>query len=254
MESGIFHKRFSHILFLGIVSLLVSSCARAPVRPGAGPTEAFPLGNAAIPRQDVSHVVGPGETVWRIAKMYDVPMSAIVDANRLSSAEKLEMGQQLVVPKAAPLRPVIALFPSSKWKYIIIHHSATDDGNAYSLFALHKKRGFDGLGYDFIIDNGTAGKGDGQIEVSPRWIKQTDGAHCKAGGMNHQGIGICLVGNFSKEHVSRKQMDSLIYLVNVLRKYYRIGGSNILGHSQVPGASTECPGKLFPWKEFRSRL
>jgi LysM repeat protein len=205
-------------------------------------------------RQDLYHSVGPSETLWRISKMYDVNMNDIMRANNLSDKEKLERGQRLLIPKAAPLRPVIALYKSDKWKYIIIHHSATDTGNANSLFDLHNRRGFDGLGYDFIIDNGTGGKQDGQIEVSGRWIKQIDGAHCLAGGMNHQGIGICLVGNFSKESVSRKQLDSLVYLVNMLRKYYNIPQSRIMGHGEVPGAATECPGTEFPWREFKSRL
>jgi len=186
--------------------------------------------------------------------MYDVNMQDIMKANNLASKEQLERGQRLLIPNAAPVRPVIALYPSSKWKYIIIHHSATDSGNANSLYDLHNRRGFSGLGYDFIIDNGTGSKQDGQIEVSGRWVKQIDGAHCLAGGMNHQGIGICLVGNFSRERVSSKQLDSLVYLVNLLRKYYGIPQEKILGHGQVPGAATECPGLRFPWDEFKSRL
>ncbi|MFA6384420.1 MAG: N-acetylmuramoyl-L-alanine amidase, partial [Candidatus Omnitrophota bacterium] len=63
-----------------------------------------------------------------------------------------------------------------------------------------------------------------------------------------------LVGNFSREKLSVKQLDSLVYLVNLLRKYYNIPRSNILGHSQVPGAATECPGLLFPWSEFKAKL
>jgi len=186
--------------------------------------------------------------------MYDVTIEDIMRANGLSDRERLERGQRLFIPKAAPLRPVIALYPSSKWKYIIIHHSATDEGTANSLYDIHNRRGFDGLGYDFIIDNGTGEKKDGQIEVSGRWIKQIDGAHCRASGMNHQGIGICLVGNFSREDVSSRQMDSLVYLVNLLRHYYKIPRNRIMGHGQVPGAATECPGLRFPWKEFWSKL
>ncbi len=52
--------------------------------------------------------------------------------------------------------------------------------------AIHRKRGFDrGLGYDFVIDNGTNTRVDGQIEASPRWIKQMEGAHCDAAGFIH---------------------------------------------------------------------
>ncbi|MDD5526939.1 MAG: N-acetylmuramoyl-L-alanine amidase, partial [Candidatus Omnitrophica bacterium] len=63
-----------------------------------------------------------------------------------------------------------------------------------------------------------------------------------------------LVGNFSKESVSEEQMDSLVYLVNILRKYYSVPLKNILGHGQVSGARTECPGKYFPYNDFFSRL
>ena len=72
--------------------------------------------------------------------------------------------------------------------------------------------------------------------------------------MNTKAIGICLVGDFSKEAPTSKQMDALVYLVNKLRKYYRIPMSRIMGHGQVTGARTECPGKNFPWRELKNRL
>ena len=62
------------------------------------------------------------------------------------------------------------------------------------------------------------------------------------------------VGNFSKERVSQKQTAALVYLVNILRKYYKIPKDHIMGHGQVPQARTECPGKYFPWKTFETRL
>ena len=72
--------------------------------------------------------------------------------------------------------------------------------------------------------------------------------------MNDRGIGVCLVGNFSNEKVSAKQMNSLVFLVNKLRKYYKIPKNGILGHGQVVGANTECPGKKFPWRTFKRKL
>jgi len=242
-------------LILSLV-LILSSCARAPVRPPAYPEagEVIPQIPGPVLRQDIVHIVAPGETIWRISKMYDADMTDIMRANRLNKPEELCMGQRLVVPQAAPLRPVIPLYRSSKWRYLIVHHSATDEGNAFSLFNLHLRRGFAGLGYHFVIDNGTSGKADGQIEASPRWVKQDDGAHCQASGMNHKGIGICLVGNFSRERVSEKQLDSLVYLVKTLMKYYNIPLRNVMGHGQVPGARIECPGKYFPWARFKERI
>lgn len=252
-------RKATFLLYL-FLAVMLTSCARAPIKP----TQTMPMG--AIPekvittapeilRADVIHEVAPGETVWRISKMYDVEIQDIVIANNLEDSSRLEKGQKLLIPEAAPLRSVIPLWPSNKWKYIIIHHSATDVGKALLFDYVHSnKRHWKGLGYHFVIDNGTSGKEDGQIEVSPRWVHQEDGAHCKADSMNYKGIGICLVGNFNIDSVSSNQMESLVHLVNELKRYYRIPNSRILGHGQVPGANTDCPGKKFPWNEFRSRL
>ena len=249
-------RRFNCLIMVIVLSTTLTSCATAPVKPPSILVkEIYPEITGPISRQDVSHVVAPGETLWRLSKMYDVSMEGIAQINNLKSRTELEIGQRLLISNAAPIRPMVSLYRSSKWKYIIIHHSATDEGNAMYFNIAHYSRGFwQGLGYHFVIDNGTKGKVDGQIEISPRWLKQQNGSHCKAGGMNHKGIGICLVGNFSKEQVLGEQMESLVYLVNTLRDYYNIPVKNILGHGQVPGAKTECPGRNFPWKEFYERL
>lgn len=237
------------------LALVLSSCATGPIQAPPPAAGIYPAPSGPIVRHDVFHTVAPGETLWRIGKMYDVKVADIMRANNITQPRTLEMGQHLIIPRAAPIKPVITLYPSRKWLYIIVHHSATDEGDALSLNSMHSRRGFKGLGYHFVINNGSShGKIDGQIEPSVRWTKQQDGAHCQAAGMNHKGIGICLVGNFSKERVSRNQMDSLVYLVSTLKKYYRIPDSRILGHRQVPGARTECPGNYFPWSEFKSRL
>jgi len=248
-------KRSGYLLLIVMSCAGLTSCATAPVKPPIPTQEVYPEVNLLISRQDVSHIVAPGETLWRLSKMYDVSIEDIMRTNNLKSRTELEIGQKLSIPNAAPIRPIVPLYRSSKWKYIIIHHSATDEGSAMYFNTAHYMRGFwKGLGYHFVIDNGTKSKVDGQIEVSPRWLKQQDGSHCKAGGMNYKGIGICLVGNFSKESVSEEQMTSLVYLVKTLMDYYNIPVKNIMGHGQVPGAKTECPGNNFPWKEFYRRL
>ena len=247
------------------LALVLSSCARAPVKttayPGGYPAPLpLPAASVVIPapapalRSDIYHTVAPSETIWRICKMYDVKTQDIARANNLNDPTDIKMGQRLLIPQAAPIRPVISLYPSDKWKYIVIHHSATDEGNSLAFHKLHRNKGWETVGYHFVIDNGSIGKKEGNIEASPRWIKQQNGAHCKAAQMNYRGIGICLVGNFDNEQVSPAQLESLVYLVNTLRRYYRIPAGNIMGHGQVPGARTDCPGKNFPWKEFKNRL
>jgi len=175
--------------------------------------------------------------------------------NRMRNNNDLTMGDKLVIPNAHSPEQIISLFPTNKWEYIIIHHSATPEGNSLAFHKSHLKRGWDrGVGYHFVINNGHSDKPDGFIEVTPRWLKQQDGAHCRASDMNINGVGICLVGNFNEEKVSDKQIASLIYLVHTLKDYYHIPNWNILGHGQVRESSTECPGAKFPWDNLRKAL
>jgi len=214
-----------------------------------------PSGTMPLIRQDLYHEVAPLETLWRISKMYDVDQAAITRANRLRNPSSLSVGQRLFIPQAAAHRSVIPLYRTRPWSYIVVHHSATEVGNALTIDRAHHRRGFwEGLGYHFLIDNGTLGKGAGQIEIGPRWIKQQDGAHCNAGGMNEQGIGICLVGNFSNGPVAKEQFESLVFLVRLLSAHYQIPLDQVIRHRDVPGKDTECPGNLFPWHEFKERL
>jgi len=232
-----------------------SSEAAAPsYRPGIARVSEKCLTNLAVPKT-ITHEVGPLETIWRISRMYDVSEESIYAANGLKSGATIRIGQKLIVPNAKMLRHVIALYPNARWKYIIVHHTATEIGNAGLIHNSHQDRGFwYGLGYHFLIDNGTLGKGDGQIEAAPRWIKQQNGAHCKAGGMNEKAIGVSLVGNFNEDLPTDNQIQSLTYLLSTLCHYYNIPSSNILGHRDVPGAATDCPGKRFPWSSVRQCL
>ena len=129
------------------------------------------------------------------------------------------------------------------WRYIVIHHSASESGNAALFDREHRARGWDELGYHFVIGNGT-GSGDGQIEVGPRWIKQKYGAHAKTADerYNQYGIGICLVGNFDLGPPDRAQMQASATLVAYLMKTYNIRPENVIGHRDTK--ATDCPGKF----------
>ena len=216
---------------------------------------ASPIYSAYSSPQSLEHIVGPQETLWRISKTYDVDINTLMRVNNIRNPNALKSGQRLIIPSTYGPRPVIPLYPSRKWSHIVIHHTATDVGSAFSIDKMHHQRGFwNGLGYHFLIDNGTNNKADGQIEVGPRWVKQMDGAHCNVNGMNEHGIGIALVGNFSESPMDSKQLSSLIFLVRTLQEYYKIPNRRVIRHSEVPGKNTECPGLKFPWSEFKRHI
>jgi N-acetyl-anhydromuramyl-L-alanine amidase AmpD len=90
--------------------------------------------------------------------------------------------------------------------------------------------------------------------VGTRWINQQPGGHCRQETINEQGIGICLVGDFSKARPTEKQLETLARLVYDLQQQFGIAPENILGHGQVLGEFSECPGDHFPWEKFRASL
>jgi hypothetical protein len=147
--------------------------------------------------------------------------------------------------------------PARNWKYIIIHHSATEAGSARIFDRAHRARGWDELGYHFVITNGDGGR-DGEIQIGSRWGKQKWGAHCKTpdNRYNDYGIGICLVGNFDEGKPSRAQLASLTRLIKYLAETYQIPASEVMGHGEAEGTCTRCPGGslLKVLRRIRSQL
>jgi len=159
------------------------------------------------------------------------------------------------IVKAAPAPKVIAAAPLSgpaawrpraaprAWKWVVIHHSASPAGNMALFDKEHRAKGWDGIGYHFVIGNGT-NSGDGQVEVTSRWPAQKWGAHAKTldNRYNEQGIGICLVGNFDLDRPTAAQMESLTKLTAFLMRTYRIPAASVIGHRDTK--ATECPGRF----------
>lgn len=131
------------------------------------------------------------------------------------------------------------------WRYIVLHHSATSAGCAEQFDQAHRARGWDELGYHFVITNGHGGP-DGAVQIGSRWWKQKWGAHTgntPENEYNEYGIGICLVGNFMDHLPSDAQLDSTRRLVEYLMATYDIPPENVIAHKDAPNQSTECCGR-----------
>jgi len=160
--------------------------------------------------------------------------------------------QRVSPPASSPVRVAVPRdwFPNSgrvspRWTTIVIHHSATDRGSARSFDKYHRGKGWDELGYHFVIGNGTETP-DGFVEAGSRWNSQKHGAHCKTPDnyFNDHGVGICLVGDFTKSGPTRRQLDALRDLVAFLCHECRIRPERITTHHAVNG-KTACPGHFF---------
>lgn len=129
---------------------------------------------------------------------------------------------------------------------IILHCSATREGQdvkAADIKRWHKDRGFDDIGYHYVIDlDGTIEKGRDEALV---------GAHCK--GYNATSIGICYVGGCDKNMKPKdtrtpEQRRSMLSLVRKLVNKYKIPVTQIWAHHDF-NKHKACPS--FDISEFR---
>jgi hypothetical protein len=158
-----------------------------------------------------------------------------------------------------PRRPSDPWYPrggrlSPRWTTVVIHHSATAAGGAGTFDKFHRAKGWDELGYHFVIGNGTDTP-DGAVEVGSRWQSQKHGAHCKTPDnyYNEHGIGICLVGDFTKTRPTPRQLNALYRLVRFLTDACAIPPDRVTEHGAIK-RGTQCPGPNFALAPLRRYL
>lgn len=144
----------------------------------------------------------------------------------------------------------------NKWNNIIIHCSDSTWGNAVVIDNWHRNRGWKGIGYHFVIQNGVAWDKseynsllDGAIEPGRRfdydmWVENAEiGSH--ALGYNSTSIGICLIG---KKKFTESQFVALWRLIGIIQE--RIPDVvNIIGHYQTKSGQEQgktCPNFKVP--------
>jgi N-acetylmuramoyl-L-alanine amidase len=121
---------------------------------------------------------------------------------------------------------VAGAFP--EWRGIVIHHSASPLATtAADIDRWHRERGWDGIGYHYVVHS------DGVVKIG-RPIGRI-GAHAKTGAKlnrNLTHIGICLVGY---DDFTEAQLVNLNELLAILVRDYAI--TSIERHHE------NCPGK-----------
>jgi len=145
-----------------------------------------------------------------------------------------------------------------RWRYIIVHNSGTERGNARAFDAYHRRvrRMKNGLAYHFVIGNGRLSR-NGEIEVGDRWRKQINGGHVASDHLNNIAIGICLVGDFNRHAPTLQQLAAFEELVSCLQA--RVGRSRrrrvmVLGHLEMNSRPTDCPGRRFSLHRLHRRF
>lgn len=162
------------------------------------------------------------------------------------------------------------------WKNIVLHHSLTKDGKVVDTQAIRRyhtsyridshivcgeefycrqRRGegklfqlpWSDIGYHFLVEN-----------INDHWEVlfgrplTKNGAHC-AGRMNHDGIGVCFVGNYDEWTPDPKMITCAVEtLIVPLCKIFKIDTDHIVGHRQF--SQKTCPGKRFDIDDFCKKV
>lgn len=127
---------------------------------------------------------------------------------------------------------------------IILHHSATKDGEVKDFDAIRKYhievKKWREIGYNWIIE-----------KVRNEWVilkgreETENGAHTK--GKNSTSIGICVVGNYDVDELPEEALKLLVWLIKDVRS--RWGNLAINSHNKY--ANKTCPGTKFPLEMVR---
>ena len=119
---------------------------------------------------------------------------------------------------------------------IILHCSATPEGKDYTVAQIdqwHRARGFNGIGYHYVIYR------DGSVHSGRS--TEVAGAHCT--GHNARSIGVCYIGGCAADGKTPKdtrtaaQRAALEKLVKELLRSYP--GATVHGHNEF--ANKACP-------------
>lgn len=124
---------------------------------------------------------------------------------------------------------------------LILHHSGTTTCTPDGVHSAHVGNGWAGIGYHYLVrKDGTIYRGRPEDTV---------GAH--AYGANSHSIGICFEGNYQVEQsMPAAQLAAGQALVADIKR--RWGITKVIGHKDVTGSTTDCPGKYFPFAEMIS--
>ena len=101
------HFRFSVIVLFFVGSVLLSGCVAVdkPATP-AGGKPSVSLVTPAVKPQGVYHKVKKSETIWRIAKAYNVNIDDIIKANKIPPGAFIEENQLILIPGAQSVQDV----------------------------------------------------------------------------------------------------------------------------------------------------
>jgi len=74
---------------------------------GCATVDDYPIQDLSLPPTGVTHKVHKGETLFRIAKAYDVKIDDIIRANRIIDVSRIEIGDKIMIPGVREAKSIV---------------------------------------------------------------------------------------------------------------------------------------------------
>jgi len=140
--------------------------------------------------------------------------------------------------------------PTIKRTKIVTPRGLSQDITEHEIDVLHRARGFDEIGYNYVI------RFDGTIEKGR--AEDVRGAHARAWdsrgiSYNASSIAICFAGNCDAAPWTKAQEASAYKLILELMRRYHVPPERVIGHREC-GMDTDCPGTLIDMDKVRTKV
>ncbi|MCB1173522.1 MAG: N-acetylmuramoyl-L-alanine amidase [Leptospiraceae bacterium] len=139
-----------------------------------------------------------------------------------------------------------------RWRWIIVHHTGSDNGNLDWIIREHQAKGWKDAAYHFVVNNGSRDTVAGQIEISQRWQDRENAGSTQRSYVNEFGIAIVMIGNLQNHPPPLLQREALLSLLVRLASKYDIPPERIRGHNELQ--NTKCPGKHLDMQQVRREV
>lgn len=126
----------------------------------------------------------------------------------------------------------------SEIEFIALHHTEAPRLVTWaSVAAYHVSKGWPGIAYHIgVRDVG------GRCVVNLLNPPEVRSYHAHTVGNDH-GLAVCVAGQFDTDKPTAAELDALQRIVAVVRRWATWRRLLVIGHGQVPGNDTSCPGR-----------
>ena len=142
-----------------------------------------------------------------------------------------------------------------KTEYIIIHTTGGSNPTRDEVDAGHRKKGWDGIGYNVFIErSGSVVMGRGEDVIGAH----AENWNSKSLGISYSGCSNAKITNETTSEaikngaITQSQLNALVSTIKAYQQKYNVPTEKVIGHNEIDGVIKACP--CLPMDELRAML